>query len=225
MLSPKGAMQTAGEKVWILGGGRFGQQAVEVMLKKTSPEAITLVDTRMIQELSGDITFIQEDAVDWLVDHLSRGSGVGKIIPALPVHLVVEWLKGKISSSGAVVQSVDINDELLENFPNPYRTSPSQIVVSNADFICPPTCVEPEKLCTYTKQPRPTPLYHLLQEQSGRGFIPLIVRSRQFGSGVGGYYPEDIWVLYERVLALRNTPLLIGTACKCHGIVDGLIVK
>lgn len=225
MVSTHDAMQTTGEEVWILGGGRFGRHAVEMIQKQTSTAAITVVDRQVIHELPSAVEFVHGDAVAWLVEHLAEDTAAGKIIPAVPVHLLAEWLKRKILSAGGGVHSVEIAEGLLKNFPNPYRLNPSQLAVSHADFLCPSSCIEPEEVCTYTQQPRPTPLYDFLQKQPCGDFTPLIVRSRQFGSGVGGYYSEDFWDLLKRVVSLPKIPLLIGTACKCHGIVDGLIIS
>jgi hypothetical protein len=224
MVKAPDAMGSAGKEVWILGGGRFGRQAAEVLQKKVPGAAITVVDKEVIAGLPGNIDFVQAEAVEWLVEHLAGDSAGIKIVPAIPVHLIAEWLKRKISSAGSVVESVEIADELLKNFPNPYRLSPSQLAVSHADFLCPPTCVEPEDVCTYTREPRPAPLYEVLQKQPCGKFTPVIIRSHQFGGGVGGYYPDDFRQLHERVVLLPKIPLLIGTACKCHGIVDGLLV-
>jgi hypothetical protein len=37
---------------------------------------------------------------------------------------------------------------------------------------------------------------------------------------VGGFSPVDLWNLLARVSLLPDTPLLVGTACKCHGVID-----
>lgn len=214
---------SAAAQVWILGGGRFGRQAMNVMRRQPFPAALTLVDTREVAGLPSGLEVVRGDAVDWLVDHLPEASGTVWIIPAVPVHLAVEWLKRSIVSAGGTVQPVAMQETMLQFFPHPYRLASSQLAVSHADFLCPPNCMEPEELCTYTKKPRPEPLYSLLQRVGG-GFTPVIVRSRQFGSGVGGYFPEDLQMLYKRAVSQPNIPLLIGTACKCHGIVDGLMV-
>lgn len=209
------------ETVWVLGGGQFGQRAVDLLRKAAPTVDLVVIDQQPLSHLPAGIKCVRADGVAWLVEHFVRQTRVGKIIPAIPRHLAAEWLKRKLAEEGADVRAVDIPEDLLLRFPHPMRLSPSQIVMSHADFICPPNCAEPDELCSYTRQPRPTPLHHLLETMDCGSFTPLIVRSRQFAAGVGGFFPEDLWQLLARARSLPGTPLLVGSACKCHGIVDG----
>jgi hypothetical protein len=210
------------ETVWVLGYGQFGRRAVE-LLRKTAPGSnIVVVDRQPVRDLPEDIEIVCADGVEWFAEHFTPESVVSKIVPALPVHLAAEWMRKKLEAEHRTVHSVEISDKQLHHFPHPIRLDLSRVVMSHADFICPPNCSEPEKLCTYTKQPRPLALYSLLETMDFGNFTPLVVRSRQFALGVGGFFPEDLWDLFERGRGLPGAPLLIGTACKCHGIVDGL---
>ncbi len=210
------------ETIWILGGGRFGLRAVE-QLRRADPRArIVLVEQQPATSLPNDIEVVHADAVAWLYESLIPTAVVHKIIPALPLHLVVEWLKYTFLAEERIFHTIDIPKELLHLFPNPYRISDSEVAVSHANFLCPPECSEPSERCTYTGLPRPLPLYDLLGEIEFGSFINLIVRSRQFAPGVGGFTPEDLSWLLKRVESLNESPLLIGTACKCHGVVSGV---
>ncbi len=216
---------SSNEMIWVLGGGHFGQRAVE-MVRRTTPNAtIVVVEKMPDRDLSGDIEVVGADGVEWLVEKLTPEVAVTKIIPALPLHLAAEWLKKKLLQEGIAVSTVDIPDEILSHLPYPIRQNPCQLVVSHADFLCPPHCVEPDKYCTYTRKRRPLSLYKLLETVEWGVFTPLIIRSRQFAHGVGGFYPEDLWNLLQEAMVLPDTPLLVGTACKCHGIVDGIMGK
>lgn len=208
--------------LWIIGGGYFGRRAAELLRKDAPTGKIVVVDRLPIRDLPGDIDTVCADGVDWLVEHLTPGTDVDSIIPALPVHLAADWLKISLLNEHRIVRSPEISDAQLRHFPHPLRVSRSRIVMSHADFHCPPNCSEPDILCTYTQRPRPQSLYRLLATMDNGDFTPLILRSRQFHPGVGGFFPEDLWHLLERARALPGTPLLIGTACKCHGIVDSL---
>ncbi|MGW8194439.1 MAG: potassium transporter [Desulforhopalus sp.] len=210
------------ERIWVLGAGRFGLRAAMLLHQKIPQGAITLVDSRPLAEAPADVEFVCGDAVDWLVEHLVDDSVETWIIPAVPFHLAAEWLKRKIIVAGKSVLPVAISAATANRFPNPYRLGPSQLALSHADFLCPENCPEPEKFCTFTGQPRPEPLYRLLDTAAGDGFTPLVLRSRQFGAGVGGYLPADLLDLYNRAVSLPGAKLLVGTACSCHGIIDGL---
>jgi len=209
------------ETVWVLGGGQFGQRAVDLLRKAAPAATLVVIDRQPPGDLPADVECVRADGVAWLVEHFFPQTRVGKIIPAIPRHLAAEWLKRKLAEEGADVCALDIPEDLLLRFPHPMRLSPGQVVMSHADFICPPNCAEPDELCSYTRRPRPTPLYRLLETLDCGSFTPLIVRSRQFAAGVGGFFPEDLWQLLARARSLPGTPLLVGSACKCHGIVDG----
>ena len=210
------------ETIWIIGCGQFGRRAIE-LLKESAPSSnIFVVDNLPVNDLPEDIEIFCADGVEWFVENFTPDVTVHKIIPALPLHLAAEWLKKKLLAEHRLVQSIDISDKQLQHFPHPIRLNPSCIIISHADFICPSNCSEPEDLCTYTQQRRPPPLYSLLETTIPENFTPLIVRSRQFARGVGGFFPEDLWHLLEHGRVLPEKPLLIGTACKSHGIVDGL---
>ena len=49
----------------------------------------------------------------------------------------------------------------------------------------------------------------------------MVIRSHQLGPGIGGYRPEQLFELLDRVERSKG-PLLIGTACRCHGVITGL---
>ncbi|MEE4239925.1 MAG: hypothetical protein V2I36_00550, partial [Desulfopila sp.] len=121
-------------------------------------------------------------------------------------------------------ETVNLPDNLLERLPHPLRQGPDSAVVSHADFLCPSHCREPDDICSYTRRRRPPALHRLLEENSCI-FTPLILKSRQFSGGTGGFFPADLWDLHDRALSHLNTPLLIGTACKCHGIIDGIAIN
>ena len=222
MFARQGRKSTSPEIIWVLGCGRFGRRAVELMAKAAPGSTIIVVDRLPALDMTGNIEIIRADAVEWLSEHFTPEAVVDKIIPAVPLHLASEWLKKKLSDDHRIVRSVEIPDNQLRSLPNPIRLSLSRVALSHADFRCPENCSEPEELCTYTRRQRPQSLYHLLETVVFGNFTPLIVRSRQFASGLGGFMPGDLWNLLERARLLPETPLLIGTACKCHGVVDGL---
>ena len=212
------------ENIWILGGGRFGQQAAETILNHNSSAKLTIVDLHPSSHLPDNANIIKENAISWLYKNLTPTAAVDKIIPAIPLHLAAEWIKRKLSVGNISVEAVELDNSYLQGLPHPIRHGISQVSISYADFLCPPHCSEPE-LCTFTKKPRPTPLYELLLAHNFHPFTSCIIRSRQFGAGVGGFYPKDLWNIYEKVKSLSDTSLLLATACKCHGIINVFSLK
>ncbi len=222
MASGQGETISSRETFWVLGCGQFGRRAVKLLRKAAPGSNIVVVDRLPVLNLPDDIEIVCADGVEWLAEHFNPETYVNKIIPALPLHLAADWMTKKLSAEHRIVRSAEIPERQLHHFPHPIRLSPSRVVMSHADFLCPPNCPEPDDICTYTQRRRPLSLYRLLETVTVGDFVPLILRSRQFASGVGGFFPEDLWNLLERARLLPETPLLVGTACKCHGIIDGL---
>ena len=209
--------------VWILGAGQCGHRAAE-LLRKVSPQTlIYVVEKRRTLDFPDDIETMHADGIEWLAEHFTPGSVVTMIIPALPVHLAAAWLKIKLSEQQSEARSVEIPQSLVDQLPNPIRLSDSTVTTSKADFLCPPHCSEPDEYCSYTGKRRSLPLHDFLESMECGIFEQLIVRSRQFAPGVGGFFPDDLWNLLEKARLKAEIPLLVGTACKCHGIIDGII--
>ncbi len=213
------------ENIWILGGGTFGQRAAETILRHNPSTRLTIVDLHPSSHLPNSATIIQKNVISWLYENLTPTAAVDKIIPAIPLHLAAEWLKKKIALDNFTIESVELDNSYLQGLPHPIRQGISQVSISYADFLCPPHCSEPEEICTFTQKPRPTPLYELLLTHDFNPFTRCIIRSRQFGAGVGGFFPKDLLDIYENVKSMSDASLLLATACKCHGIIDVFTLK
>lgn len=204
---------------WVCGAGKFGRQAVLALYKNYE---LVVIDRHPPDNLPDGVVTVQSDAVVWLAEHLTPQSQVSAIIPALPLHLAADWLSTRLEADGLSVSKVPLPSPLLDNLPNPVQLSPSRAVLSYANFICPPSCSEPKEICTHTGKRRPLSLYKLLENIESPPFSTIVIRSRQVGPGIGGYSASDLFQLYQQVQAKAKHPLLIATACRCHGILDAL---
>lgn len=208
------------ESIWIIGGGKFGRRAVRLLHKGTPSATIFVVDQKPLSDLPLGIEVVCAEGVEWLAQQGLSESLATKIIPVIPIHLAAQWLKVKLEADGGCLSSEEIPENLLQQLPHPIRLRPDKIVISHADFICPENCSEPDTLCSYTHQLRSPPLYGILEEMDCDDLTPIIIRSRQFAPGVGGFYLQDLCNLLARAKSLPEVPLLIGTSCKCHGVLD-----
>jgi hypothetical protein len=93
--------------------------------------------------------------------------------------------------------------------------------VSHADFRCPDDCDEPQDICTITRKKRKQNMYELLGKMHSEPFKALNIRSYQLGPGIGGYRTEQLLALMEKVKQAKG-PILLSTACRCHGVITGL---
>jgi len=208
--------------VIIIGAGHFGQRAAS-LLNSMRHTSLWIVD-RDITKLKkmGNIGAkrIAEDGVRFLAKHFSHLAPSTFIIPAVPVHLAFEWLKAFINEKGTVAQ-VPVPKGYGLRLPHPLVGSEGSLLASYADFRCPDDCPEPARRCTVTGKARGTPLYRLLAQVEPRGFHVHVICSQQLAPGVGGYRVRDLKELLGKVSERKRGKWLVGTACKCHGIVTG----
>ena len=209
---------------WIIGAGRFGRIAAVRLTKKHPRASFLVVDKRaeaLCQVDDLPVETRREDGVDFLVQNLKATDAPSCIVPAVPVHLAFEWLKKKLAPVYRVVK-VPVPEQVLSSLPNPLPVAETgKLYASYATFVCPDNCPEPEWICTTTGQPRKGLLYQDFQEMSVDGFLTLSIRSLQLAPGVGGYKPETLWAVLEKVVEVGvEKNYLLSTACLCHGVLD-----
>lgn len=206
----------------ILGAGRFGTIAAQRLSKRYPDAEFLVVDARRekLEEVQKELHLPvhEEDALNFLLraplpDHVW-------IVPAVPVHVAFQWILGKLEES-AHVQALPVPASVDGQVPNPFRVEGGTLYPSFATFTCPDVCNEPDEICTYTKKPRPGNLFEVLEKIQLPGFSVVVVRSWQLAPGVGGY---PAGYLMERLWQVKRQPgpYLIGTSCRCHGVMDAL---
>jgi hypothetical protein len=211
-------------RFWIIGAGRFGQLAAKRITQHIGGARITVVDKQRFTMKGNGITLIRDDGIHWLHASLNRGAPVDLIIPAVPVHVTAEWLKLKIKKLYDI-KTVKISDSWLSQMPNALPGATGQAFISHADFLCPDNCPEPEKICTHTGKTRPMDLFRLMGRLDIDNVLPIVIRSHQLLPGVGGIYPADLMSALDIVCKNSQRPLMIVTACRCHGVVDCIRLK
>ncbi len=213
----------------VIGCGHFGHRAVQA-LKSLSPSPRVIAVDRDRNQLR---------AVERRADQVHHGDGIHYlaglpesqavsywIVPALPLHLALEWMLYTLNRAGATYTA--------ERLPLPKAFNPRKVLwqhctptgtfyCSLSDFTCPDDCPEPEEYCYVTQQPRPTPLYLILKEITCAGYHSLVVRSRIIVPGVGGYPFADLLTLRSFLLSNEGNYLL-STACTCHGIAGAISI-
>ena len=211
-------------RFWIIGAGRFGKLAVERIAGKKADAAITIIDKRSVVIDQDGVTQIRQEGIQWLAAMLASDSRVDIIVPAIPIHVAVEWIKRKLQKIYNI-EPFSIPDDWLSRLPHPMRGKGGQVYVSHADFRCPDNCPEPETICTHTGKPRSLDLFRLLAGVEFGNALPIVLRSHQILPGVGGIYPGELFDALEMVRQNRRRPLMIATACRCHGVIDFIQVE
>lgn len=206
---------------WIIGGGKFGLKAAKELQKANPSDQITLVEQektvcRQIRTL-GYQTVCME-GLQYLHRHLINADYPDWIVPAIPLHVAYEWIKTQMSPKH-VIEAIAVPNDLISALPHPINADSGQLYVSIADFKCPESCSEPDEICTYTGNPRAMFLHEFLKSYRLKDFKSVVIRSHQLAPGVGGYKPGALFEALKEIKASR-TPLMISTACSCHGVVN-----
>jgi hypothetical protein len=159
-----------------------------------------------------------DEAISFLAAHLGPEPPWDWLIPMVPVHVAYGWLlSGPLAGKGW--EPAEVPQDLEGLAALAIRGPAGELYLSQAHHLCPDDCDEPQ-ICPVTGEER-QPLFLKLAEASRPGLPILVVASRQLAPGVGGYAPLRLVELAETV-AEASGPLLIATACRCHGVVHGL---
>ena len=209
---------------WIIGYGRVGRRALARLQRKSPGAFFTVVDPRLSgpPEMMNNVRWYRQDGAAFLTGHHLEMTADPSpwIVPALPLHLAFEWIVARIRETGSV-STIPVPTDLVAQLPNAVVGLAGQAYVSNADFICPVNCSEPDDNCPATSQARPCDLYASLGDLRIEDWRSVVVRSHQLAPGVGGYRGCQ---LEEALRAIQTRPgkVLLSTASKCHGVVHAL---
>jgi hypothetical protein len=107
--------------------------------------------------------------------------------------------------------------------PGARRGPAGELFLSRAQHLCPDDCAEPE-VCPVTGESREPPLHQELASLNLAGWKIRVIPSRQLAPGVGGYPPGRLLELARDVAAFEDK-VLIATACRCHGVIQGLVKR
>jgi len=204
--------------VFIIGAGHFGARAARIIRQRSeAPVFVVDPDEKGLSSL-GDLRVerIQGDGVQFLLDNFHYLRDANIIVPALPVHLAYEWLIRYLPET-VETRKVPV-PETNPPLPHACPASEGSTLVSYADFLCPDDCPEPV-YCTVTGEKREQPLYALLKNLQLPPFRVHIIRSHQLAPGLGGYKAGDLRETAERVITDGAGMWILGTSCKCHGIL------
>ncbi|MFO7859635.1 MAG: potassium transporter [Desulfosalsimonas sp.] len=206
------------ETIWIIGCGRFGRIALERLDsgKRITKFVVVEPEPEHFPQPRANVKIVRQDGVDFLKQNLAGQSAPDWIIPALPVHLAVLWLMA--DAEPVRIRRCEPPEGLEKRLPNPIYGHTGDIYISMADFMCPDNCPEPADYCPATGKKREQNLFERLEKLDVSEFEIKIIRSHQLAPGVGGYKPESLLELKQKV-SQKPGKHLIATACRCHGVI------
>ncbi|RPI80077.1 MAG: hypothetical protein EHM45_00390, partial [Desulfobacteraceae bacterium] len=190
--------------ILIIGAGHFGERAVRML--NAGPQKPLLVidrDENQLAKISDlNVTKVLADGVQFLSDHYAWINPSNMIVPAIPVHLALEWLKRHLQEKhqGYYVKLLPIPKETPTALPHTWDGQDGSLLISFADFKCPDDCPEPAEACTVTGERRSKPLHALLAEINRPEYETHVIVSRQLAPGLGGYAFVELQRLLHKVL-------------------------
>ena len=214
-------MNPAVSSIWVLGAGYFGKIAVAAATSRYPHSRITVIDQNpdALKDVHRDgVQTVCMEAVRFVHQHLQSIDNPQWIIPVVPIHLAWEWVRLKLLPEHHV-NPIDVPVTIRKILPNVMPGKFGEMYVSIADFQCPENCPEPATRCTHTGLPRPLIMHDFLESLQYPGVQSVVIRSRQLGPGVGGYSPVDLLTALEKI-EQSTGPILLSTACKCHGVIQ-----
>lgn len=210
-------------KILILGAGKFGLKAAGAARHRWPGSDILVVDqdVQACQEVEKQqFRAVCEPGISYLARRMQEPHRPDWVVPCIPVHVAYEWIK-QCLAPGYRVETLPVPGAVARMLPNTMNGNGGALYMSNADFICPDNCPEPDDICTYTGKPRPAVIHRVLAAICYENYKSVVLISRQLGPGVGGYKSEDLLRALNQVLD-AGVPILLSTACKCHGVMHCL---
>ncbi|OGP63724.1 MAG: hypothetical protein A2V65_07000 [Deltaproteobacteria bacterium RBG_13_49_15] len=211
-------------KVWVIGCGKFGSRTVSGLVGQHPDISITVVDSDpdRLRPWEEKAETIQCDGVEFVARHLKEDSRVDWIIPAIPVHLTYEWLMR--TSTDVHLEPAVLPKGVAVHLPNPIWGKNGELYASHADFLCPEDCPEPPLRCTVTGKERIGDMYAIFEMLLFPNFNTVIIRSHQMFPGAGGYQPRALFQVRDAIHRMAGNAL-VGTACRCHGVLHGVSIR
>ncbi|MDD5676365.1 MAG: hypothetical protein PHW60_00055 [Kiritimatiellae bacterium] len=211
-----------GKTALVIGGGKFGAKACRYF--KEQHTRVILVDNDpacKAQELVAGSDFILKDAQSaW---DLTLKLEPDFIVPTQPGHTCGKWIKEyfRLTPLPGVIPNV------LKRIPQSLfldcDESDARLIFSymTRGKLCSEECPHLTNECTLTREPRPAPLYKLLEYAVFDLFdCAKIFASAQMAPGVGAIKGPEFLAFMKTVEVKKPKTLAVGTACLCHGVLN-----
>ncbi len=213
------------KSIWIIGGGHFGRKALKTVKPRHADWQVTLIeqDPDVCAQLALlDVLCVCMDGIEFMQRHLEFERPQW-VLPMIPQHVAFLWLQRHLAASCQLIP-ITAPPALQALVPNPVNGAGGELYTSNADFLCPDNCAEPDARCSHTRLPRPRIMWKWLNALDLPGFKNVVIASRQFAPGIGGYAADDL-LQTARMIACSPGRYLLSTACKCHAVVQAFELR
>jgi len=215
--------QTMGNTtVLVIGGGNYGTKACRYF--KEQKARIILVDNDPACGAKGLVAkhdFILRDAQSaW---DLALKLKPDFIVPTNAGHTCGQWIREHFGLKPLPDSISAVTSRLPQSLFLGCDESKATLIFSymTKGKLCRVDCPHPPTECGLTREPRPAPLYKLLEYGVFELFdCAKIFVSEQMAPSVGAIKGSEFLAFMQAVEVKKPKTLAVGTACRCHGMLN-----
>jgi len=216
-----------GKTALVIGGGKYGAKACRYF--KEQKARVILVDNDPNCQAKAFATgkdFLLQDAQDAWKSALKLEPDF--IVSTHPGHTLGKWigecfhLKPLAGRLGDVMKRLP--QSLILGCDEPNAALISSYMTGGG--LCREDCLPVPDQCALTGEPRPAPLYKLLEYATFELFdCGIIFAAEQLAAGVGAIQAPAFLAFIREVEIKKPKTLAVGTACRCHGVLNLFGIK
>ncbi|MBU0714706.1 MAG: hypothetical protein KJ964_05060 [Verrucomicrobia bacterium] len=214
---------TMGNKtVLVIGGGNYGTKACQYF--RAQKARVILMDNDpacKAKELVAQNDFVLKDAQSaW---DLALKLKPDFIVPTCSSHTCGGWIREYFRLSPLSDSIADVTRRLPQSLFLGFDEPNASLIFSymTKGKLCREDCPHPPTECGLTREPRPAPLYKLLEYGVFELFdCAKIFVSEQMAPSVGAIKASDFLAFVQEIEIKKPKTLAVGTACRCHGILN-----
>ena len=208
--------------VLVIGGGKYGakacryfkEQMARVMLVDNDPEC-------QAREIVTSEDFFVKDAKDaW---ELALRIKPDFTVPTHPGHTFGKWLAECLRLKPFPESLSKVVERLPKSLVLGCDEANATLISSYMPKgkLCREDCPPSRSMCTLTHEPRPAPLYRLLEYSIFELFdCGRIFATETVAVGIGAIKTTDILAFMRQIEAVKPKTLAVGIACECHGALS-----
>ncbi len=230
--------------VAIIGGGKFGLQALRWALKNyfkaivfdSTPQSLVRKHVHAILTLEKGWTrsdLAQAPSVLVLGDALVVSLPILReihpdyVIPTIPVHFLAATLiligrEKRIT----FVPDTDVTARIATAFGPALNVSakPTDGILTlsyaQAGEVCPPQCVGPKDFCPTFRRKKERTVTQLVADATRTLPSTFLAESEQLTKGLGGIPGTIFFEILERFQTNLPQEFIVATTCNCHGVLN-----
>lgn len=212
----------SGKIALVIGGGNYGTKACRFFKKQKA--RVILVDNDhecKAKVFAAKEDFILKDAKDaW---GLALKLKPDFIVPTHPGHTCGKWIREYFHLRPLSDSISNVTKRIPQSLFLGCDKPNARLIFSymTKGKLCREDCPHLTNKCSLTGEPRPAPLYRLLEYAVfGLFDCAKIFASEQMAPGVGAIKASEFLEFMKEIEIKKPKTLAVGTACLCHGVLN-----